>query len=254
MASCNNPVTGVSYLFKALPLLTQPGIKSYVIIPLLINIFFFSIGIYFGFAYFAEYMENFLDTSKMWSWVAAIVDVIKPILYLIFGLALLVLIFYTFSIMANIIAAPFNSLLAEATERHLTGKSMEDSGGFKQVMKELIPTIMMEIKKLIYMILWSIPFLLMLFFIPILGPIIWFLFTAWMMSLQYMDYPMGNHKLDFGQQRNLQAKQRWFSMGFGGITMGASMIPLVNFIVMPTAVIAATIIWVEQYANSDQSS
>jgi len=160
MASCNNPVTGVSYLFKALPLLTQPGIKSYVIIPLLINIFFFSLGIYFGFAYFAEYMENFLDTSKMWSWVAAIVDVIKPILYFIFGLALLVLIFYTFSIMANIIAAPFNSLLAEATERHLTGRSVDDSGGFKQVMKELIPTIMMEIKKLIYMILWSIPFLL----------------------------------------------------------------------------------------------
>ncbi len=254
MASCNNPVTGVSYLFKALPLLTQPGIKSYVIIPLLINIFFFSLGIYFGFTYFTEYMENFLDTSKMWSWVAAIVDVIKPILYFIFGLALLVLIFYTFSIMANIIAAPFNSLLAEATERHLSGRSVDDSGGFKQIMKDLIPTILMEIKKLVYMILWSIPFLLMLFFIPIIGPIIWFLFTAWMMSLQYMDYPMGNHKLDFGQQRSLQAKQRWFSMGFGGITMGASMIPFVNFIVMPTAVIAATIIWVEQYAGTEQSS
>ncbi len=249
MSQCNNPVTGISYLFKAIPLLTQPGIKSYVIIPLLINIFFFSIGIYFGFAYFAEYMDKFLDTSGLWSWVANIVDFIKPLLYVVFGLALLVLIFYTFSILANIIAAPFNSLLAEATEKYLTGQTMEDSGGFKQIMKDLIPTILMEIRKLIYMILWSIPFLIMLFVIPVIGPVIWFLFTAWMMSLQYMDYPMGNHKLSFSEQRSLQGKSRLFSMGFGGVTMGASMIPFINFIIMPTAVIAATIIWVEQYAE-----
>ena len=34
--------------------------------------------------------------------------------------------------MANIVAAPFNSLLAEATEKHLTGKTLDDSSGFKQ--------------------------------------------------------------------------------------------------------------------------
>ncbi len=251
MAQCNNPITGISYLLKALPLLTHKGIKSYVIIPLLINIFFFSIGIYFGFAYFGEYMEKLLDTSGMWSWVASIVEFIKPLLYIVFGLALLVLIFYTFSIMANIVAAPFNSLLAEATEKHLTGKTLNESSGFKQVMKELVPTILMEIRKLIYMLLWSVPFLLILFFIPIIGPVIWFLFTAWMMSLQYMDYPMANHKLSFKQQRVLQGKSRLFSMGFGGVTMGASMIPFVNFIIMPTAVIAATMIWVEQYKDCE---
>jgi len=249
MAQCNNPITGISYLFKALPLLTQKGIKSYVIIPLIINILFFSAGIYFGFAYFAEYMDKMLDTSGLWSWVAAIVDLIKPLLYILFGMTLLVLIFYTFSIAANIIASPFNSLLAEATEKYLTGQSLNDSDGLKQIMKDLIPTIIMELRKLIYMILWSIPFLIILF-VPVIGPIIWFLFTAWMMSLQYMDYPMGNHKLKFGDQRALQAKQRLFSLGFGGVTMGASMIPFVNFIAMPTAVIAATMIWVDQYSDT----
>ncbi len=249
MAQCNNPLNGVSYLFKAIPLLTQKGIKSFVIIPLMINILFFSIGIYFGFTYFSEYMEKMLDTSDSWAWVAAIVDMIKPLLYIIFGLTLFVLIFYTFSIVANIVAAPFNSLLAEATEKHLTGKPPSNSDGFKQIMKELVPTILMELRKLVYMLLWSIPFLIMLFIIPVLGPVIWFLFTAWMMSLQYMDYPMGNHKLKFAEQRKLQSRQRLFSLGFGSITMGASMVPLVNFIVMPTAVIAATMIWVDQYSG-----
>jgi CysZ protein len=249
MTQSNNPVNGIAYFFKALPLVNKPGIKAYVIIPLIINVFVFSIGIYFGFSYFSETMDKFLDTSGMWSWVAAIVELIRPLLYVIFGLALLVLIFYSFSILANIIASPFNSLLAEVTEKHLTGQTIEDSDGLKQIIKDILPTILMEINKLIYMILWSIPFLFMLFFIPILGPILWFLFTAWMMSLQYMDYPMGNHKLSFSKQRSLQSKKRLFSMGFGGVTMGASMIPFVNFIVMPVAVIAATLIWVEQYSK-----
>ncbi len=248
MRPCNNPVTGISYLFKALPLLTQKGIKSYVIIPLIINILFFSVGIYFGFSYFGDYIDKMLDTSKLWSWVAYIINFIKPLLYVFFGMTLFVLIFYTFSLLANIIASPFNSLLAEATEKYLTGQSMDESDGFEQIIKEIIPTIFMEIKKLIYMIAWSIPFLILLFVIPVIGPIIWFLFTAWMMSLQYMDYPMGNHKLNFGEQRTLQGQQRLFSLGFGGVTMGASMIPFVNFIIMPTAVIAATMIWLEQYA------
>ncbi len=251
MALSNNPVTGISYLFRALPLLTRPGIKAFVLIPLLINIVIFSIGIYFGFTYFEEYMERFLDTSGMWSWVAAIVEFIKPLLYILFSLTLLVLIFYSFSILANIIAAPFNGLLAEATEKYLTGKPpLDEEGGFKQMMKELVPTLLMEVRKLIYMLLWSIPFLILLFVVPVIGPILWFLFTAWMMSLQYLDYPMGNHKVKFSEQRRLQRKNRLFSLGFGGITMGASMIPFVNFIVMPTAVIAATMIWVEQYSDN----
>jgi len=249
MQQSNNPISGVSYLFKALPLLLKPGIKSYVIIPLMINVLFFSIGIYFGFAYFGEYMDRVLDTSNLWSWVAAIVDYIKPLLYLIFGMALLVFIFFTFSIVANIVAAPFNSLLAEATEKYLTGQAMDDSDSWKKIIKEIIPTILMELGKLVYMLLWSIPFLIMLLFIPIIGQILWFLFTAWMMSLEYMDYPMGNHKLKFSEQRALQKKKRLFSLGFGGVTMGASMIPFVNFIIMPTAVIAATMIWVDQYSD-----
>ncbi len=250
MQQSNNPINGISYLFKALPLLLKPGIKSFVIIPLMINILFFSIGIYFGFAYFGEYMDRVLDTSNLWSWVAAIVDYIKPILYLIFGMALLVFIFFTFSIIANIVAAPFNSLLAEATEKYLTGQSMNDSDNWKKIIKEIIPTILMELGKLVYMLLWSIPFLIMLLFIPIVGQLLWFLFTAWMMSLEYMDYPMGNHKLKFSEQRTLQKKKRFFSLGFGGVTMGASMIPFVNFIIMPTAVIAATMIWVDQYSDN----
>ena len=72
-------------------------------------------------------------------------------------------------------------------------------------------------------------------------------FNAWMMSLQYMDYPMGNHRLSFKQQKQLQQKQRFFSLGFGSSVLVATMIPVVNFLIIPVAVIASTKIWLEHY-------
>jgi len=119
----------------------------------------------------------------------------------------------------------------------------------KQLLKDIVPLLIMEIRKLIYFIIRAIP-LLILFVIPFtapVAPILWFLFSAWMMSLQYMGYPMGNHKIDFSSQQKLQKQKRIFSMGYGGGVLTATMIPVLNFLIIPLAVISATQIWVEKY-------
>lgn len=249
----NNPATAAGYLFKAISLASKPGIKPFVFVPLMINIVVFVLALWAGIHYFGIFMDDMLDFSGLWNWVAAILEFIKPVLWVVFFAAYLILVFYGFSILANIIAAPFNSLLAEATEKHLCGSSLSDEGGIMSMLKDIPGTIWMEIKKLIYFLVWAIP-LLLLFIIPItapFAPLLWFLFSAWMMSLQYMDYPMGNHRLDFAAQRQKQQKNRMFSMGFGGIVLGATMLPIINFVIIPLAVIAATQIWVEQHKDSE---
>lgn len=49
---------------------------------------------------------------------------------------------------------------------------------------------------------WYLPraiVLLILYFIPGIGqtvaPVLWFLFSAWMLAIQYCDYPFDNHKV-----------------------------------------------------------
>ena len=74
------------------------------------------------------------------------------------------------------------------------------------------------------MILWLNPIISITLFIPIVGLIIGFFFFFLTISLQYMYYPMSNHKIKFAEQRALQAKNRLFSLRFGGAIMGASMI------------------------------
>ena len=46
------------------------------------------------------------------------------LLWPIFALAVMLVGFYTFALVANFIAAPFNGMLAEAVERYLTGQSL----------------------------------------------------------------------------------------------------------------------------------
>ena len=74
---------------------------------------------------------------------------------------------------------------------------------------------------------------------------IWFLFTAWMMAIEYGDYPMGNHDIIFKQQREKFADNRQLAFGFGTGVMLLTMIPVVNFLAMPVAVAGATRLYVE---------
>ncbi len=251
LLSSNNPVSGFNYLLKSIALAGKPGIKRFVIIPLLINILIFVIALAVGVHYFGVFMDDMLDFSGLWQWVQDIINFFKPILWLVFFSAYLIIIFYSFSIIANIIAAPFNSLLAEATEKYLTGQPLDGNTDMLQLLKDVLPLVWMEIQKLIYFMVRAIP-LLILFVIPFtapFAPILWFLFSAWMMSLQYMDYPMGNNQISFSEQRGRQQNKRFFSMGYGGGVLIATMIPVVNFLIIPLAVISATQIWVEQYKN-----
>jgi CysZ protein len=72
-----------------------------------------------------------------------------------------------------------------------------------------------------------------------------------MLALEFADYPMGNHGLLFKEQRSKLQEKRWMVLGFGGATMILLMIPFINFIVMPTAVAGATVMWVEEFSGTD---
>jgi CysZ protein len=81
--------------------------------------------------------------------------------------------------------------------------------------------------------------------------VLWFLYSAWMLALEYVDYPMGNHGLKAREMRARLRKQRVLGLGFGSATAGLTMVPVVNFIVMPSAVAGATAMWVRELGKED---
>ena len=230
---------GFNYLLSGFKLILKPGVRFYVLIPLLINSLLFAAAIIYG----ASSLNGFIDwLITKWSWL----EWVEWLLWPLFVIVALAIVFFGFSIVANLIGAPFNGFLAEAVERMLTGQKIESDSKISLI-QIIIVSIKSEFQKLLYFVIRALP-LLLLFIIPmvnIAAPVIWFLFTAWMLTLEYGDYPMGNHDILFKQQREKFSSNRPLAFGFGSGVMLLTMIPVVNFIAMPVAVAGATKMYVE---------
>jgi CysZ protein len=81
-------------------------------------------------------------------------------------------------------------------------------------------------------------------FVNFIVPWLWVLFGAWMMVIQYIDYPMDNNGFSFRAMRRSLRQQRLLHLGFGAGVSFLLMIPIVNFFAMPIAVAGATALYV----------
>lgn len=239
----DNPLAGFKYLLKGLRLIASPGLRRFVIIPVLINTLLFIAVIWFGFEQIGIAIDWLM--AKLPDWL----QWLSWLFYLVFGLLCLLFVFFTFSLLANIIAAPFNDVLCTAVIKKLKGGKLPENINEPGFIQQIVPSILNEIKKFAYFIGWSIPFLILLVIpgINIVGSVLWFLFSAWMLNIEYMDYPMSQNNLDFTRQKALFKQRKIISYSFGGVVSIATMIPVANFLVMPAAVAGATALWIEQY-------
>ncbi|MCZ6803868.1 MAG: sulfate transporter CysZ [Proteobacteria bacterium] len=230
---------GFNYLLSGFKLILKPGIRFYVLIPLLINTLLFAGAIVYG----ASALSGLIDKLLLqWQWLEWLTWLLWPV----FVVVALTIIFFCFSIIANLIGAPFNGFLAGAVERTLTGQDIVSNNdqSFAQI---ITATVKSEFQKFLYFIVRALP-LLILFIVPMVNvaaPLVWFLFCAWMFTIEYGDYPMGNHDIVFKQQREKFASNRQLAFGFGTGVMLLTMIPLINFLAMPVAVAGATRMYVE---------
>ena len=145
-------------------------------------------------------------------------------------------------------AAPFNALLAIRVEAHLGHKPEGEDPG----LIALIPrTIGREFAKIAYFLPRMLA-LVLLSFIPVLQVAampLWLLFGAWMMSVQYTDYAADNNMVSFAGLRERLGEARMDSIVLGGAVYLAMLIPLVNLVVIPSAVAGGTVYFVRRLAR-----
>lgn len=238
----NNIINGLNHLTRGAQLIVRPELRWFVFVPVMINIVLFVIltGIL---------IDQFgLALTWLLDWIPSWLDFLAWILWMLFSAVLLLVYGYSFSILTNIIAAPFYGILADRTEALLKGQGAEP-----EPLSKMIPrTLGREMVKLWYFIVRGVAiFILTLFlsWIPlvnILVPIIIFVWGAWTMAIQYVDYTADNHQLAFPSMRNRLASKKYSSVGFGSLVMIGTMIPLANIIILPIAVVGGTVFWIEE--------
>ncbi len=235
--------SGFSYLLRGFALLKEPGIRLFVAIPLLVNIAIFSALIALTLGQFGQWLEALL------AWLPSWLDFLRWILWPLMVILLLAMVMYLFSTVANLIAAPFNGLLAEKVEELVSGREVVARETIWQALRSFPRSIGRELKKLLYFAALALTAFLASLLIPPLAPaapLLSFAVGAWLMAIEYCDYAMDNHGLSFKEARRRVMSQRGTAAGFGALVMAGTMVPILNLVIMPAAVCGGTLLWVER--------
>lgn len=231
---------GLLLLIGGFKLLNKPGIRPFVIIPLMINIILF-IGFFLlarhWFKEFDLWLTHYLPSWLRW---------LDSLLWVTFLTGFILIFINTFVVIANFVSAPFNSFLAEKVEFYLTGKTVAPKT-FWENFKDTPRILARQLSLMGYYIPRALV-LFIFFFIPIIqlvAAILWFGFNAWFMTLQYLDYPTDNHQIALSEVHVWLWHHRLLSLSFGASVLVMTMIPVINFFIVPAAVAGATKLWIE---------
>ncbi|HET8706798.1 MAG TPA: EI24 domain-containing protein, partial [Pseudomonadales bacterium] len=89
---------------------------------------------------------------------------------------------------------------------------------------------------------------LVLMFIPgvnMINPVLWAVFGAWVMALQYIDIVADNNGQPFNTTLEIMRQRRYLTLGFGGVVLVLTTVPVINLFIIPVAVAAAVKLWVD---------
>ncbi|MDR5874285.1 sulfate transporter CysZ [Vreelandella gomseomensis] len=224
-----------------------PGLRLYVFLPILVNLLVY-VGMFsFVISRFDGWLAHWMSMVPNW------LDWLSWLIWPLFVISLLVVVFFTFTLVTSLIAAPFYGFLAAKVEVQVTGREPKDDRGLA---KTTVDALGREMVKLGY-ILPRAALLFLIGWIPglnLLAPILWALFSAWVMAITYLDYPMDNNKVSFRDMRGRLSARWWQSLSYGGVVTLLTWIPLANLFLIPGAVAGAVLMWDDHYRDGQAMS
>lgn len=252
----NNVASGVFYFKEGLRLIWAPELRLYILVPLLVNcVLFFALTGWLIYTYGSTFTGAIeWVTNLAPEFLQRFIAPIAWIAWVVCGILFLIVYGYSFNMITNIIAAPFYGLLSAKAEALLTGTPPPD-----EPLAKMIPRVVLrEISKLWYFLSRGLIVILIMFLvgltpvINLIAPLIGLAWSAWSMSIQYADYAGDNNQLGFKPLRMCLWQKKFSCLGFGGFTMLMSVIPVLNIVAIPVAVVGGTLFWLRELKSCQQ--
>ncbi|MBN1140403.1 MAG: sulfate transporter CysZ [Deltaproteobacteria bacterium] len=235
---------GFFYPFRAGRYLAgHPRLWKFVAIPFLVNVVVFSLLLYLGFHFFDGFVLRLIPSGEAWYWV-----LLYYTLWVVAVAVTAVLVFFTFTLLGNLIASPFNDLLSEKTEELMVGSLPEEPFSLARFKTDAKRILVLESKKMAVFLLVML-LLLTLNLIPGIGSLLFsvlaFFWTVIFLALEYLGFVASRKQFDFKALRRFFWSRFTLLSGFGTGVFALLAVPFLNFISIPLGVIGATLLWFE---------
>lgn len=225
----------------ALFILRHPSLWPWCILPLLINVVLVLLLWHYSGIYSHKLVAAYVSDAPGWFW-EALRNAAKVVAFF----ARIVVTLVSFVVVGTFAALPFNDLLSEQTDKLAGG--WRDPRPFNPLRMgwELAITGAQEGKRMTMYLLLIIP-LFLLSFIPVLAPFTFALkiiVTAMFFTTDYLSYPMERRGALLFRHKFMVTRRYFFaSLGFGCAVTLLALVPLINFLFFPLAVVGGTLLF-----------
>jgi len=215
-------------------LFAEASLRS-VLWRIVLMLFVLMLAVGFGVYSLAEYLAAlWLPAGDAWYW--------QLLSWLVWALAVVLALFtgaVSFTVLGSVAVAPWLETLAARAEALHRGTALDeqDAGWLGPVMHSLVNALrpllgLLAMGLLALAVIW----------IPVVGQmaamLIWGYAGIRFLSFELMDVPASRRGWSFVQRRQQMAEHRFFWLGFGGLSMGLMLLPGINLLVLPAAVVA----------------
>ncbi len=240
---------GASYLPRGIRFLLQrhPRLLPFCAVPAVLNTLLFLLSLV-ALAYFGGSLKDWLfglvAGEHHWA-LMILVYTLKALIWVVYVAACLLISASIVYLGGNLLASPFNDLLSEKIEEAYTGRPAPEFQ-WRRFVVGIGLTVSEEIKRLAFFVLVMV-LLQLLHLIPAVGSvlnmILGALFTCVFLAMEYLSLPMARRFYLFGQWLAAVRANKALALGFGGVCAALLWVPLLNFVVIPVAVIGGTLLY-----------
>lgn len=233
---------GFFYPFRGLRfLLGHSRLLPYVAVPVGINAALYALLLWFVGSRFWGWLEGIIPRGDAWYWA-----VLFYVFLALFGVALALVVVYTFTLLGGLILAPFNEALSAAVERIYTGLRDDEPFQLGALLKDVRRSLKAELGRFA---LFAAGFVLLLglHLLPVVGSLIYGvampLFTLFFLGWEYLDHSMERAHFTFRLKRRAAFRNGTALVGFGACSALLLLIPVLSLLAIPVCVVGATLLF-----------
>ncbi|MGH9889029.1 MAG: EI24 domain-containing protein [bacterium] len=222
-------------------------------LPFLLNLAAFALAIWAFVANLdaiAGPIERMLDPgepSAWWGWAWAGPLLLAVLARWLLLAALGVAIYFLFTVVGALIAAPFLDVLSERVERIAGGLPAREGGGFGDLLRVALRSVIEEGKRTLFFVVVQLTIVLFGLFpgVQPIAALASLAFTALFLPLDYTAYAFDRRRVPFRVRRRWIAANLSEMLGFGAFGLALFFVPGLSFLCLPWLVTSGTLLVLE---------